>query len=88
MAEFAYNNAKNMSTGHMSFELNCGYYLQVSYKEDINLRSKSKSADKLLTEIQELIIVCRKNLYYAQEFQKQADNKGVKPRNYALSNKV
>ena len=26
MAELAYNNAKNASTGHMSFELNYGYY--------------------------------------------------------------
>ena len=31
MAEFAYNNAKNASTGHTPFELNCGYYFQVSY---------------------------------------------------------
>ena len=26
MAEFAYNNARNASTGHTSFELNCGYH--------------------------------------------------------------
>ena len=26
MAEFAYNNAKNASTGHTPFELNCGYH--------------------------------------------------------------
>ena len=26
MAEFAYNNAKNPSTGYTSFKLNCGYY--------------------------------------------------------------
>ena len=26
MAEFAYNNAKNASTGHMTFELNYGYH--------------------------------------------------------------
>ena len=26
MVEFAYNNAKNASTGHMSFELNYGYH--------------------------------------------------------------
>ena len=32
--------------------------------------------------------VCRENLYHAQKFQKQAYNKGVKPRSYALSNKV
>ena len=35
MAEFAYNNAKHDSTGYTPFELNCGYYARVSYKEDI-----------------------------------------------------
>ena len=42
MAEFAYNNAKNASAGHTPFELNCGYYHWVSYKEDIDPCSKSK----------------------------------------------
>ena len=27
IVEFAYNNAQNASTGHMLFELNCGYHL-------------------------------------------------------------
>ena len=36
MAEFAYNNAKNTRTGHISFELNCGYHPIVSFREDIN----------------------------------------------------
>ncbi len=39
MAKFAYNNAKNASTGHTPFELNRGYHPQASYKEDINPRS-------------------------------------------------
>ena len=30
MAEFAYNNAKNASTGFTPFELNCGYHSRVS----------------------------------------------------------
>ena len=34
------------------------------------------------------MIVCRKNLHYAQELQKQAHNKGVKPRSYAPYDKV
>ena len=65
MAEFAYNNAKNASTGYTSFKLNCGYYPQMSYKEDVDSRSQSKSADKLSAELRELIIVCRENLYFA-----------------------
>ena len=34
MPEFDYNNAKNTSTGHTSFELNCSYHLGVFFKED------------------------------------------------------
>ncbi len=59
MAEFAYNNAKNASTGHTPFELNCDYHLRASYEEDVNPRSQSKSADELATELRELIAVCR-----------------------------
>ena len=58
MAEFAYNNAKNASTGHTPFELNCGYHPWVSYEEDIDLCSKSKLADELSAKLRELITVC------------------------------
>ena len=34
------------------------------------------------------MIVCWENLYYAQELQKRAYDKGVKPRSYALGKKV
>ena len=88
MAEFAYNNAKNASTGHIPFELNCEYHLGVFYEEDINSRFKFKSADELLAELRELMTICRKNLHYAQELQNRAHNKGVKPTSYAPSSKV
>ncbi len=39
MAEFAYNNAKNASTGYIPFELNCSFRFQASYKQDVNFRS-------------------------------------------------
>ena len=67
MAEFAYNNAKNASIGHTPFELNCGYHFCISFKENTDLHSWSKTADELLTELQELMIICQKNLYHAQE---------------------
>ena len=67
MAKFTYNNAKNASTGHTPFELNCGYHPWVSYEKDIDPRSKSKSADESSAELQELMIICQKNLYHAQE---------------------
>ena len=88
MAEFAYNNAKNASTGHTPFELNFGYHPQMLYKEEVDSRSKSKSADKLSAELRELMIVCRENLHHAQELQKRAHDKGVKPRSYVPDDKV
>ena len=88
MAEFAYKNAKNASFGHTLFKLNCGYHFWMSYKEDVDPYSKSKSANKLSAELRELMIVCEKNFHHAQELQKRAYNKGVKPRSYALSDKV
>ena len=88
MAEFVYNNAKNVSSGYTLFELNCGYHPQMSYKEDVDPRFKSKSANKLSTKLKELMIVCRKTFHHAKEFQKLAYNKGVKPRSYALDNKI
>ena len=78
MAEFAYNNTKNASIGHTSFELHCGYYPRMLYEQDVNPRSQSKSADELLAELRELMIVCRKNLYYAQKLQKRVHKKRVK----------
>ena len=42
MAEFTYNNAKNASSGHTPFELNCGYHPRMSYEKDVKPRSKSK----------------------------------------------
>ena len=45
-------------------------------------------ADKLSIELRELIIVYRKNFYYAQKFQKQAYNKDVKPKSYDFYNKI
>ena len=88
MAEFAYNNDKNVSTAYTPFKLNCGYHSWVSYEENINPRSKSKWADELLAELQELMTISRKNFYYAQKLQKQAHNKSIKLKNYTFGNKV
>ena len=88
MAEFAYNNAKNASTGFTLFELNCRYYPRVSYKKDLNPRSKLKTVKELSSELWELMTVCQQNLHHAQELQKQGHNKEVKPQNYAPGEKV
>ena len=70
MAEFAYNNAKNASSSHTPFELNCGYHPRVLYKEDVDPRFQSKLADKLSEKFRKLMVVCRENLHNAQELQK------------------
>ncbi len=46
MTEFTYKNAKNASTGHTSFKLNCRFQRQVSFKEDNNLYSKFRLGNK------------------------------------------
>ena len=88
MAKFVYNNAKNASSGHTPFELNCGYQSQMLYEDNIDPCSKSKLADNLLAKLRELMIICRENLHYAQKLQKRVNNKGVKPRSYASSDKI
>ena len=88
MTEFAYKNVKNASTGHMPFELNCGFHLRISFAQDINPCSWSKTAVELSAELRKLITVCQENLHHAQKLQKQAHDKGVKPKSYAPSNKI
>ena len=51
MAKFAYNNAKDASTGYMFFALNCRYNPWVSYKEDLNFHSQSKTVEELSSEL-------------------------------------
>ena len=58
MAEFAYNNSKNASTGHTWFELNYGYHPWVFFENKYNAYSKSSSADGLAVELRELMNVC------------------------------
>ncbi len=88
MAEFAYNNTKNASTGHTPCKLNCGYHPRVFFEEDVDPCSRSRSANELAKELRELIEVCYQNLLHAQKLQKKAHDKEVKSRSYALGKKV
>ena len=88
MAEFAYNNAKNASTGYTLFELNCGYHTRVSYKKDINPHFKCKAADELVKGLRNLMIAYKENLQHAQKLQKRSHAMRTKPKSYALSEKV
>ena len=51
----------------MIFELNYGYHPSVFFEKNTNPCFQSKTADKLLTKLQELMTVCWKNLYHAQK---------------------
>ena len=88
MAEFAYNNAKNLTTGYTPFKLNYDYYPKVLFKKNLNLYFKSYFADKLAKELRELIEICCQNLLYIQELQKKAHNKGAKNCNYTPGKKI
>ena len=88
MMEFAYNNAKNASTDHIPFKLNCGYHSRVSFKENVDSCSRSCFANKLAEELRKLIEVCCQNLHHVQELQKRAHDKEVKSNSYTLSEKV
>ncbi len=88
MAESAYNNAKNANTDYTPFKLNCGYHLRVSFREDVDPYSRTRSTNKLAKELRELMKVCCQNLLYAQELQKKAHDKGVKSHCYASGEKV
>ena len=88
MVEFVYNNAKHATTWYTFFELKRGYKLCISYKENVNPRSRSKVADDLTQELRNLMVICRENIQHTQKLQKQANNKRYKPKSYALSKKV
>ena len=88
MAKFAYNNAKHTSMGYTSFKLNCEYHPCVSYKKDVNPRSRSKTVNELTKELRNLMAAYKNNLQHAQELQKRAYDKGTKSRSYTPSEKV
>ena len=88
MAEFAYNNAKNTSTGNTPFEFNCGFHPRVSFKDDVDSCSKFCSANKLAKKLKKLMDICQQNLLHAQELQKRVYDKSVKRQSYAPGEKV
>lgn len=58
MAEVAYNNAKNASSGYLSFMLNCGYYPHVFLEDKVDYHLKFHSTDKLAQGLRELMSIC------------------------------
>ncbi len=88
MVEFAYNITKNTSNGHTLFKFNCGYHPRLSFKENIDPRSRSRSANELAEKLRELMEVCYQNLLHIQELQKRVHDKKIKSHSYVLGEKV
>lgn len=88
MAEFAYNNAKNISTVQTPIEFQCGFYSRVLFKTNVDPYSGSCLAKKLADELRELIKICCQTLLYAQELQKRAQNQGLLSWSYATGEKT
>lgn len=85
MIKFFYNNTKNKNIGFIFFKLNYCYYFWMLYKTNNNFHYLFKTADKLLVNLEELIIICKKNLNYVEKY---VNNKSVKPKNYDYNKKI
>lgn len=57
--ELVYNNAKNVSIGQTSFELNYGYHPHISFKDNINFYLRSHPRKKLVKKLKNLISICQ-----------------------------
>ena len=87
MAEFTYNNVKN-NTSYTFFELNYDFHPRVSYKKDVDSRSRLKTSDQLATKLQTLISMWRQNLQHAQELWKRCYDKYANPKSCTPEDKV
>lgn len=67
MAEFAYNYAKNISTGYIFFKLNYSYQLRIFFKNKIDLYFRSYSANILVKKLKNLILICQQHLLHTQK---------------------
>ena len=81
MAEFAYNNSRQASTMMSPFEALLGYHPRMSYEDNCDPRSKSRTADGLMKEL-------KVNLKESQELQTLYHNKHVKERTYRSGESV
>lgn len=88
MVEFVYNNTKNTNIDHMPFELHCGYYPHIFFKDKVDSHLKSHSTNKLAKQLRELLSIYQQNLLHSQGLQNRAYNKSIKPCSYALGEKV
>ena len=87
-AEFAYNNTRHSSTKLTPFEANMGYHPRMSYKDNQDPRSKSKTAEEQAKNLCDLLAELKNNLQLAQDNQAKYHNRTVKERCYAPDDMV
>lgn len=88
IVKFAYDSAKNACNGYTFFKLNSNYHPCVFFKDENNPSLRSCLANKLAKELKKVMLIYQQNLLYAQELQKQANNKSIKSCSYTLNEKV
>ena len=88
MAEFAYNNSKNASTGLSPFEVMTGYSPRMTFEEPSDPRAKSVSAKAHARHLDNLMEVCNEALLAAQQHQKTFVDKHSKPIQFAVGDYV
>ena len=88
MAEFAYNNSKNASTGLSPFEVMTGYSPRMTFEEPSDPRAKSVSAKAHAKHLDSLMEVCKEALLAAQKHQKTFADKHSKPIQFAVGDYV
>lgn len=57
IARFVSNNIKYISITYIAYKLNYGFYLESSYKNDINPYLQSKLVKKLAAKLGQLIMI-------------------------------
>lgn len=88
MADFAYNNSWQASTMMSPFEALLGYHPRMSYQDNCDPRSKSRTADENAAALRDLIKELKVNLAESQELQTLYHNKHVKEGSYRLGESV
>ena len=87
MAEFAYNNAPNASTGITPFYANKGYHPNITVRPEIDIRSDK--AKDFVANIDEIHTILREEITRAQKrFKAQADRKCILAPEFPIGSEV
>ena len=87
MAEFAYNNAPNASTGITPFYANKGYHLNITICPEVNIRSDT--AKDFVADLDQIHTLLREEITRAQKrFKEQADKKWIPAPKFLIGSEV